>query len=69
MTIFWDVAITALMMDALSTSETSVNFYQTTRRNIPEEGTFILATLTTRNIIYITHVTLSLIQFPSCWIL
>jgi hypothetical protein len=28
----------ALMMDAVSTSETSVNFYQTTRRNIPENS-------------------------------
>jgi hypothetical protein len=27
----------ALMMEAASTSETSVNFYQTTRRNIPED--------------------------------
>jgi hypothetical protein len=26
----------ALMMEAASASETSVNFYQTTRRNIPE---------------------------------
>jgi hypothetical protein len=26
----------ALMMEVASTSETSVNFYQTTRRNIPE---------------------------------
>jgi hypothetical protein len=26
----------ALMMEMVSTSETSVNFYQTTRRNIPE---------------------------------
>jgi hypothetical protein len=26
----------ALMMEAESTSETSVNFYQTTRRNMPE---------------------------------
>jgi hypothetical protein len=26
----------ALMMEAASTSETSLNFYQTTRRNIPE---------------------------------
>jgi hypothetical protein len=25
------------MMEAVSTSETSVNFYQTTRRNIPED--------------------------------
>jgi hypothetical protein len=28
----------ALMMEAASTSETSVNFYQTTRRNNPEES-------------------------------
>jgi hypothetical protein len=27
----------ALMMEAVSTSETSANFYQTTRRNIPED--------------------------------
>jgi hypothetical protein len=30
--------IIAQMMDAASTSETSVNFYQTTRRNIPEDS-------------------------------
>jgi hypothetical protein len=30
--------ISALMMEAVSTSETSVNFYETTRRNIPEDG-------------------------------
>jgi hypothetical protein len=29
-------AMIALMMEAASTSETSVNFYQNTRRNIPE---------------------------------
>jgi hypothetical protein len=28
----------ALMMEAASTSETSVNFYQTTRLNIPEDS-------------------------------
>jgi hypothetical protein len=28
----------ALMMDAASTSETSENFYQTTRRNNPEDS-------------------------------
>jgi hypothetical protein len=28
----------ALMMEASSTSETSVNFYQTTRSNIPEDS-------------------------------
>jgi hypothetical protein len=27
----------ALMVEAVSTSETSVNFYETTRRNIPED--------------------------------
>jgi hypothetical protein len=30
-------SIIALMMEAASTSETSVSFYQTTRRNIPED--------------------------------
>jgi hypothetical protein len=30
--------MTALMMEAASTSETSVNFYKTTRRNIPEDS-------------------------------
>jgi hypothetical protein len=33
----------ALMMEAASTSETSVNLYQTTRRNNPDEAIFILA--------------------------
>jgi hypothetical protein len=31
------------MMEAANTSETSVNFYQTTRRNNPEDSHFILA--------------------------
>jgi hypothetical protein len=31
-------ALIALQMEAVSTSETSVNFYQTTRRNIPEDS-------------------------------
>jgi hypothetical protein len=30
----------ALMMEAASTSETSVNFYQTTRHNNPEDSHF-----------------------------
>jgi hypothetical protein len=30
--------IIALMMDAANTTETSVNFYQTTRRNHPKDG-------------------------------
>jgi hypothetical protein len=29
---------TVLMMEALNTFETSVNFYLTTRRNIPEDS-------------------------------
>jgi hypothetical protein len=48
MTVFWDIAPCslgeterwwiALMMEAVSTSETSVNFSQTTRHIIPEDG-------------------------------
>jgi hypothetical protein len=48
-TVFWDAApcsrveaarglLIALMMEAASTSETSVNFYQTVRHNIPEDS-------------------------------
>jgi hypothetical protein len=40
------VAIIALMMEAASTSETSVNFYQTTRRNIPGDSHLQIVTLT-----------------------
>jgi hypothetical protein len=40
--VFWDVApcspVIALKMEAVNTSETSVNIYQTTRRNIPEDS-------------------------------
>jgi hypothetical protein len=32
-----------MMVEAVSTYETSVNFYQTTGQNIPEEVTFIIA--------------------------
>jgi hypothetical protein len=44
MAVFWVVApcslivLIALMVDAASTSETSVNFYQTTLRNNPENS-------------------------------
>jgi hypothetical protein len=50
MAVFWDVAPCSLVevyrrlraitltMEAASTSETSVNFYQTTLRNIPEDS-------------------------------
>jgi hypothetical protein len=34
--------IIALMMEAASTSETSVNIYQTARRNIPEESHILM---------------------------
>jgi hypothetical protein len=42
MTAFWDVApyslrAIVLMMEAVSTSESSVNFYEATQRNIPED--------------------------------
>jgi hypothetical protein len=39
------IIIIALMLEAVSISETSVNFYQTTQRNIPD--VFILATMRT----------------------
>jgi hypothetical protein len=35
--VVWRLAI-ALMMEAVSISETSVSIYQTTRRNIPEDN-------------------------------
>jgi hypothetical protein len=38
--------LTAFIIRAVSTSETSVNFYQTTRRNIPED-IFILVAVST----------------------
>jgi hypothetical protein len=38
LTAFIIKAIIFLMMEAASTSETSVNFYQTTRRNNPEDS-------------------------------
>jgi hypothetical protein len=33
-----EVSTMALMMETASTSETPVNFYQTKRRNIPEDS-------------------------------
>jgi hypothetical protein len=36
--IFSEGTMIALMIEAANTSETSVNSYQTTRRNIPEEN-------------------------------
>jgi hypothetical protein len=46
-------SIRALVMEAVSTSETSVNFYQSARRNNPEDGhlnTRRLENLKSRNI-------------------
>jgi hypothetical protein len=37
-TVLWGVTVIVLMMEAVSTSETSVNFYQTARRNSPEDS-------------------------------
>jgi hypothetical protein len=39
------------MMEAVSISETSVSFYETTQRNIPEDSCFILAAVRTWNLI------------------
>jgi hypothetical protein len=38
MTVLWDLAMIALMMEAVNTSETSVTFYETTLRYIPEDS-------------------------------
>jgi hypothetical protein len=48
MTVFWDVRpcslieVIVLMMETVSTSETSVNFYQTTRRSISEDSHLLM---------------------------
>jgi hypothetical protein len=38
MAVFWIVALIALVMEAARTSETLVNFHQTTRRYNPEDS-------------------------------
>jgi hypothetical protein len=40
-------ALIALMMEAVSTSETSVDFYQTTKRNIPKDSNLHIVALRT----------------------
>jgi hypothetical protein len=50
-------SLIALMMEAASTSEMSVNFYQTTRRNNPEDKSFSLLSFLSSNIsILTTHI-------------
>jgi hypothetical protein len=39
----------ALMMEAVNTSTTPINFYQTTLRNIPEAAVFSLIVLISSN--------------------
>jgi hypothetical protein len=46
----YDELLIALMMETASTSETSINFYQTTRRNIPEDSHLHFATVRTWNL-------------------
>jgi hypothetical protein len=41
MTVFWDFVQCTLLTEAVSTSETSVNFYHTKRRNISEDNHLI----------------------------
>jgi hypothetical protein len=53
--VFWVVApcsLVALMMEAASTSEKSVNFYQTTRRNNPEDSHLHTHSLTGLHLLY-----------------
>jgi hypothetical protein len=37
MTVFWFAALCSLLMEAVKTSETSVNFHQTIQRYNPED--------------------------------
>jgi hypothetical protein len=43
MTVFWDDAMIALMMEAASTSETSVKFYRTTGVTTQKTAIFTLS--------------------------
>jgi hypothetical protein len=40
----WDEKGIAMIMEEVSTSKTSVNFYQTTRRNNPEDSRLLCLT-------------------------
>jgi hypothetical protein len=66
MDVFWQLhQCYALVTEAARTSETSVNFYQTTRCNVPEV-VFIFAAMRTLNLTQqISFITLSNSVFPS----
>jgi hypothetical protein len=49
MAVFWLFALCTLV-EAASISETSVNFYQTTRRKNPEDSQLILAAVRTSDL-------------------
>jgi hypothetical protein len=49
------IIIRVMMMDAVSTSETSANFYEATPRNTHKTAIFILATVRTRNLTQNTY--------------
>jgi hypothetical protein len=53
-----DCCLIGLMMEAASTSETSVNFYQNTRCNIPEDNLLQIPGLTTNSLTYLSSRTI-----------
>jgi hypothetical protein len=59
MAVFWDVAPCSLMTEAASASETSVNFYQTTWRNIPEDR-YLLTTSFIQCSIYMVRLSVNM---------
>jgi hypothetical protein len=68
MALFWDVApcslVIAVLMVAVSTSETSVNFYQTTRRNNPDDklGFEVLTAVSTKMAVFWVVAPCSLVE-------
>jgi hypothetical protein len=58
MIVFWDVALSglveiALMLAAVSTSKTSVNFYETTRRKTPDDSHLQCILIFARSVLFI----------------